>query len=154
MRRLNSAGLGLDLLPNRESLSLERVMERVRFVTYNDTRNLEKNLAQQFNALSGFENRFVVVDEAHNLFRSKGGEALDSRGNILFNLLMQYETLQLIFATGTPITSDPADLVFAFQMLTMNPRILDEASFREIFVDAQNRHSNREILVRRTYGLV
>lgn len=130
------------------------MLDRVRFVTYNDTRNLEKHLLHQFNALSGFENRFVVVDEAHNLLKSKSSDDPESRGSILFNLFMQYESLQLILATGTPITSDPTDLVTAFQMLTMNPRILEEGSFREIFIDSQNKHINREILVRRTYGLV
>ncbi len=90
------------------------MLEKVHFVTYNDTRNLENNLAQQFNALSGFENRFVVVDEAHNLFRAKNNDEPSSRGNILFNLLMHYDSLQLILATGTPVISDPVDLVSCF----------------------------------------
>ena len=68
-------------------------MDKFRFITYNDTRNLEKNIVQQFNALSGFENRFVVVDEAHNLFRATGNEDPKSRGNVIFNLLTQYESL-------------------------------------------------------------
>lgn len=114
MRRLNAARLDLGLEPTNKPLAVERVLEKIRFVTYNDTRHFEKNLVSQFNALSGFENRFVVVDEAHNLFRAKSSDDPSSRGNILFNLLMTYETLQLIFATGTPIITDPVDLVYCF----------------------------------------
>ena len=154
LRRLNSNSLGMNLRPSGTSIDIEKTLKLIHFVTYNDTRNLEKNLVHQFNALSGFENRFVVVDEAHNLFRSKGSDDPKSRGNVLFNLLMNYDSLQLVLATGTPIVSDPSDLVYCFQMLTRNMDILDLTYFQELFVSPQNQHTNREILVRRIYGLI
>jgi hypothetical protein len=94
---LNEQGLGLNLEGTSRQLKVENVLEKFRFITYNDTRNLEHNIAQQFDALKGFENRFVVVDEAHNLFRSKSGSSEqpneNSRGQVLYKLFMTYESL-------------------------------------------------------------
>lgn len=94
------------------------MLDLFKFITYNDTRNLEQNVAHQFAALKGFENRFVVVDEAHNLFRSKSG-GLDqpvegTRGQVLYNLFMHYDSLQVVFATGTPIANECRELAPCF----------------------------------------
>ncbi len=42
---------------------------------------------------------------------------------------MTYDSLQIVFATGTPIANECRELAPCFQMLTKNPAILDEQYF-------------------------
>ena len=60
----------------------------------------------------------------------------------------------MLFATGTPIVNEPVELSVCFQMLTMNPNIIDPKYFDELFVNIKGMHQNREVLARRIYGLV
>jgi hypothetical protein len=54
VEQLNKAKLGLDLQPRKEALDEEDVRKQFKFITYNDTRNMQKNLAQQFDTIAGY----------------------------------------------------------------------------------------------------
>ncbi len=75
---------------------------------------LETQLGE-ISKLSTLNKRLIIVDEAHNLFRAitNGGK----NGLAFYDMIMRSQDVKLIFLTGTPINTDPFELVPCFNML-------------------------------------
>lgn len=102
------------------------------------------------------DNKLLIVDEAHNLFRSiSNGNA---RG--FYDMVMNARNLKILFLTGTPIVNDPFELVPCFNMLGSQNRrhaTLPETyqEFYEMYVDQENnRPKNIAKFQNRIMGLV
>jgi superfamily II DNA or RNA helicase len=65
--------------------------------------------------MASLDGKLVIVDEAHNLFRAitNGGK----NGHAFYNMVMRSKDVRLLFLTGTPINSDPFEVVPCFNML-------------------------------------
>jgi len=71
--------------------------------------------------MGSLDNRLLIVDEAHNLFRA----IINGSSNAikLYDMIMIAKNLKLIFLSGTPITTDPFQLVPCFNMLGVDENI-------------------------------
>lgn len=107
--------------------------------------------------LENLENKVLIVDEAHNLFRSIVNNT-ESNAAKLYRIIMKTKNIKLLFLTGTPIAKDPFELVACFNMLS--GRILlpdDYMRFREIFIEETGSLPvlrNKHIYQNRIYGLI
>lgn len=99
---------------------------------------LEKSL-KEIMKLPTLDNQFIIVDEAHDLFRaitngSKNGQAF-------YEMVMKAKNLSLFFCTGTPISNNPFELVPCFNMLGSKNgvRILPEdyKEFSKLFMESR-----------------
>jgi hypothetical protein len=110
--------------------------------------------------LENLEDKVLIVDEAHNFFRSIVNNT-ESNASKLYRIIMRTKNIKLLFLTGTPIAKDPFELVACFNMLS--GRILlpdDYFRFREIFIDEVSSENklpklkNKHIYQNRIYGLI
>lgn len=98
--------------------------------------------------------RIIIVDEAHNLFRSiiNGGK----NAMKVYSSIMSAKDVRIVFLTGTPCSKDPFEIVPCFNML-MGYDILPVRydHFNEYFVNKHaNTIKNKHILANRLFGLV
>lgn len=107
--------------------------------------------------LSSLDNKLLIVDEAHNLFRAITNGSKNAIG--LYEMVMRSKNLKCMFLTGTPIANDPFELVPCFNMLgsktgklTLPEHYFD---FRKLFV-SEDKHDikNRGKFQNRIFGLV
>jgi hypothetical protein len=89
----------------------------------------------------GLDGKLLIVDEAHNLFRSiinSGATEDASNARQVYDLIMKAKNLKLLFMTGTPAAKDPFEIVPCFNMLAGWP-ILPERydAFYDAFIDGQ-----------------
>ena len=117
---------------------------------------LEKKFGEVLK-MASLDNKLLIVDEAHNLFRAITNGSKNGLG--LYDLVMKARNLKVMFFTGTPIANDPFELVPCFNMLgSRTGRItLPEhyKDFNKLFVDAKNgRIRNKEKFQNRILGLV
>lgn len=105
--------------------------------------------------LPDLNNKMLIVDEAHNLFRAIVNGS--KNGQDLYRSVMTARNLRVMFLTGTPIASDPFELVPCFNMLggTHNNVVLPENYdvFYDYFVK-DNHLVNRGKFQNRLMGLV
>lgn len=66
-------------------------------------------------AMGSLYGKFLIVDEAHNLFRSITNGS--KNGIDLYNMVMHSQELKIIFLTGTIPVNDPFEYVPCFNML-------------------------------------
>lgn len=106
--------------------------------------------------LASLDNKLLIVDEAHNLFRAITNGSKNAHG--LYDMVMKAKNLKVMFFTGTPIANDPFELVPCFNMLgsKRGVSILPEtySDFNKLFVDASGKIKNKEIFQNRLFGLV
>lgn len=96
----------------------------------------------------------ILVDEAHNLFRMiTNGSKI---GLKFYEMCQGAKDLSLFFFTGTPIASDPFQIVPCFNMLSGSRTCLPEdyKDFRELFCDGDGQLKNKEKFQNRLFGLV
>lgn len=67
-------------------------------------------------AIGSLDGKFLIVDEAHNLFRSITNGS--KNGIDLYNMIMHSHDLKIIFLTGTMPVNDPFEYVPCFNMLS------------------------------------
>lgn len=112
-----------------------------------DQQRLEKRLGQLYSEMTKvhsehpLENTLIIVDEAHNLFRSIANGS--NNGVKIYDLIMRTRNIKLLFLTGTPMSTDPHQLVPCFNMLAGREggRTLfdeDRRSFENYFIEEQN----------------
>jgi len=70
-------------------------------------------------AIGSLDGKFLIVDEAHNLFRSITNGS--KNGIDLYNMVMHSHDLKIIFLTGTIPVNDPFEYVPCFNMLAGTP---------------------------------
>lgn len=114
---------------------------------------LEKRFGEVLK-LSTLNGKLLIVDEAHNLFRSITNGGKNARG--LYDMIMKSTNLKIIFLTGTPITSDPFELVPCFNMLSGKQLFPEDyQEFYKLFVDdSQNKLKNKSKFQNRIFGMV
>lgn len=110
------------------------------------------NLMSKFPTLDG---RHILIDEAHNFFRA----IVNGSKNALtmYNAIMKAKDIRLTFMSGTPIATDPFELVPCFNMLTGDSATLPEdyKDFQSLFVDKdKNTIKNKCKFQNRIMGLV
>lgn len=90
------------------------VLRNIKFVTID-----AYNAADQMSIYGSLDNKLLVVDEAHNLFKGIiNSSSEDSNAYRIYKLIMNATNLRILFLTGTPMTKDPFELVPCFNMLT------------------------------------
>lgn len=116
---------------------------------------LESKLAEVLK-VGTLDNKLLIVDEAHNLFRSIANG--NARG--FYDMVMNARNLRILFLTGTPIVTDPFELVPCMNMLGSQNRrhlTLPETyqEFYQLYVDTERGEiRNREKLQNRLMGLI
>lgn len=93
---------------------------RFRYVSL-DAYNMATQIARATSGVEGsgtLNNRLLIVDEAHNLFRgiiNSPNEKTNARR--LYEMVMEARNLRILFLTGTVPSKDPFELVPCFNML-------------------------------------
>ncbi len=121
-------------------------------------RKTQDDMFGNISRLSTLDGKLLIVDEAHNLFRSitNGGK----NALALYDLIMRSSNLKCVFLTGTPIANDVFEIVPCFNMLgSMRPKtpILPETyrEFYTLYVDkAAKKMKSRGHLQNRLLGLI
>jgi len=110
--------------------------------------------ASEVMQMGELNDKLLIVDEAHNLFRAVTNGSANAEG--LYKMIMRAKNIKLVFLTGTPIANDPFELSVCFNMLA-GSIVLPEyyEDFHRHFVD-QRTHTirNREKFQNRLFGLV
>ena len=95
------------------------IRSKYRFINYNGLRNSHlKELTRDY-TINPFDNKVIVVDEAHNLIsrivnKIKRPEALATR---LYEYLMTAENCKIVLLSGTPIINYPNEIAVMFNIL-------------------------------------
>src|SRR3989344_1326565 len=120
----------------------------------------EKEMDKKYKAvaeLGSLDGNMLIVDEAHNLFRAITNGSKNAME--LYKVITQSKNLRLIFLTGTPIASDPFELVPCFNMLARRDGkpILPEdwKTFYQLYVNMETGHiKNKNKFQNRIFGLI
>ena len=113
------------------------------------------NSAKQIESIkNGLNNKLLIVDEAHNLFRSIINGA--SNAKKIYDLIMEATNLRIVFLSGTPIVKSPFEMVPCVNMLCGNERLpASYEAFEDLFmVPGGVNPLNRNLLRNRLMGLV
>ncbi len=113
------------------------------------------NSGHQLHALGSLDGKTLIIDEAHNFFKSiinSGNEETNAR--VIYDLIMRARNLRLVFLTATPITKDPFELVPCMNMLQGGELLpASYEAFYSMFVKDGKVH-NRGKLQNRLLGYV
>ena len=97
----------------------EMITNKYRFINYNGLRNSHlKDLTRDY-TINPFDNKVIIVDEAHNLIsrivnKLKRPESLSMR---LYEYLMTAENCKIVLLSGTPIINYPNEIAITFNIL-------------------------------------
>lgn len=89
------------------------IRRRYTFINYNGIRK------SALDALETFDNKVVIIDEAHNFVSRIVNKITkkDSLSYILYDMLMRANNCKIVFLTGTPIINYPNEIGVLFNML-------------------------------------
>jgi curved DNA-binding protein CbpA len=97
----------------------EMIRHKYQFINYNGLRNSHlRDLTMNYR-INPFDNKVVVIDEAHN-FVSRIVNKLkkpESLSNKLYEYLMSAENVKIVLLTGTPMINYPNELGILFNIL-------------------------------------
>src|SRR3989344_4624289 len=107
--------------------------------------------------LGTLDNKLLIIDEAHNLFRAVTNGSQNAKE--LYDMILTSKNLKIVLLSGTPIANNPFELSVCFNILAgkLNEPILPEDynDFYKYFVDSDNKViKNKEKLQNRIMGLV
>ncbi len=161
----------------------DNVVKKYSFITYGSPNMIkemlkssikESSIKDEYSTNKTLYNKFIIVDEAHNLFNS-----ITNGANIatqFYELIMKSKNIKLLFLTGTPIVNNFFEIVPALNMCkgyiidkmldpmlyskknkqigyTILPESYDD--FVNMFVDSEsNKVKNIEKFKNRIYGLI
>ena len=97
----------------------EMITNKYRFINYNGLRNSHlKDLTRDY-TINPFDNKVIVIDEAHNLIsrivnKLKRPESLAMR---LYEYLMSADNCKIVLLSGTPIINYPNEIAIMFNIL-------------------------------------
>lgn len=112
-------------LNTKEQKSLNKqlddmIRKKYEFISYNGLRQDHmKKLTRNF-SINPFDNKVVIVDEAHNLVSrivNKLGEKETSISLQLYDYLLSAENVKIVFLSGTPIINYPHESAVMFNIL-------------------------------------
>jgi hypothetical protein len=97
----------------------EMIASKYQFIHYNGMRMSHLKAMTQDFTINPFDNRVVIVDEAHNLIsriinKLKRPNSLAMR---LYDYLMSAQDCKIVFLSGTPIINYPNEISIMFNML-------------------------------------
>lgn len=141
----------IDMLLDNPQQS-EYVRSKLEFVAL-DAYNSATQLKMKAVSLN---NKLLIIDEAHNFFKSIINSANDStNAKTLYNMIMQAVDIKILFMTGTPMSKDPFELVPCVNMLC-GKEILPNSyeSFYETYVDKRVKILNKNKFQNRLFGLI
>ena len=107
---------------NKKKLELqinEMITNRYKFINYNGLRNSHlKDMTLDY-SINPFDNKVVIVDEAHNLVsrivnKIKRPESISMR---LYEYLLSAENCKIVLLTGTPMINYPNEIAILFNIL-------------------------------------
>lgn len=114
---------------------------------------LDLKAARITEKLADLNGKLLIVDEAHNLFRTIVNGSRNAAN--LYNMIMGARDLKIAFLTGTPIASHPFEMSVCFNMLagdTIFP--VQYNDFTRLFVSHERAILNRAKFQNRIFGLV
>ena len=97
----------------------EMITNRYKFINYNGLRNSHlKDMTLDY-SINPFDNKVVIVDEAHNLVsrivnKLKRPESISMR---LYEYLLSAENCKIVLLTGTPMINYPNEIAILFNIL-------------------------------------
>jgi len=109
----------------------EMIQNKYMSINYNGVNHRRLDAITNNGKLNPFDNKTVVIDEAHNLV-SRIVNAIRSKkqkGKVsyrLYQLLMEAENAKIVLLTGTPILNHPFELSILYNMIRGN---IDEWTF-------------------------
>jgi hypothetical protein len=99
----------------------EMIRTKYQFINYNGLRNSHLAQLTLDYSINPFDNKTIIIDEAHNFvsrivnkLKQKRKEALSIR---LYEYLMSADNCRIIFLTGTPMINYPNELGIMFNIL-------------------------------------
>lgn len=112
------------------------------------------NAANQLDRIDTIDNSLVIIDEAHNFFRSVISESTNAYR--IYEQLMNARNIKILFLTGTPISKNPFELVPCINLLAGSDVLpVQYDQFNELYVDYVTKEiKNRSFLANRILGLV
>lgn len=149
VRRASARLDGPQASPERQA----RAAARFRYVS-SDAHNAAMQLVRRASSLEG---ALLIVDEAHNFFRSIVNSASeDTNARQLYGMVMAASNIRIVFLTGTPASKNPFELVPCFNMLAGHDLLPTHYDvFVRTFVDAEaSRMKNRAQFLNRIAGMV
>lgn len=155
----NSIGKIIELLnkdKSEEELELikKKTIDKFEFLSSN-----ANNVGAKMSTLpTGLDNRMIIVDEAHNLFRaiiSSGGKETNNAKR-MYDAIMKAKNVKILFLTGTPCSKDPYEIVPCFNMLAGYELLpIQYNVWTELFINKNTRQMlNLNKLANRLFGLV
>ena len=151
------------LMPKSLHSNFRRTMDRLksrRGVSFDEYRmkwiSMDAyNAGDQLCSLGTLDNKILVVDEAHNLFRSIISSHSDStNARRIYDLIMAAKNIRIVFLSGTPIMKDPFEIVPCMNMLSgVNLLPTDYETFYKYFVE-NRKIKNRDKLQNRLFGYI
>ena len=97
----------------------EMIRHKYKFIKYNGIRKSHLKTLSQDNKINPFDNKVVIIDEAHNFVSrivNKLGRK-DTLSGDLYNYIMKAENARIVLLTGTPIINYPNEIAILFNML-------------------------------------
>jgi superfamily II DNA or RNA helicase len=115
---------------------------------------LKKGKELEVETLLNLDGKFVVVDEAHNLFNAITNGSSNAIG--FYQAVMTARDVKIVFLTGTPVVNHPFELVPCFNMIAgVETLPTDWNDFNKFFVDTDKiRVRNRAKFQNRITGLL
>ena len=122
-------------LPNFESLTSEEkttlddqldnmIHQKYTFINYNGLRKSKLNEFTQNNTINPFDNKVIIIDEAHNFVsrivnKIERDDLSDPKfmSMILYKLLLTAENTRVVLLTGTPMINYPNEIGILFNIL-------------------------------------
>ena len=111
-------------LTTEQKLSLDNQINKMlgtkyQFINYNGLRNSHLQQITKDYSINPFDNKVVIIDEAHNLVsrivnKMKKEESLSYR---MYNYLMAAQNCKIIMLSGTPIINYPNEIAVLFNIL-------------------------------------
>jgi len=108
---------------NQRSLNKQldaMIQTKYEFIHYNGLNNNKMNKITHKNTINPFNNKVVIVDEAHNLV-SRIVNKLNTKENSisldLYQYLLSAENAKIVFLSGTPIINYPHETAVMFNIL-------------------------------------
>jgi len=144
----------MDVLHPGETERKATVQSKFTFISQNSS-NLGDMLVRKIDG--GLNNKLLIIDEAHNVFRGIINSADENTGmRRLYDMVMKAKNLRIIFLTGTPAAKHCFELVCCFNML-MGKQLLPEQydTFADLYIDPITKSiKNKDKLSNRLFGMV
>jgi hypothetical protein len=155
----HSVSTAIDLLNSDKSKEEISALKRKLIGKFEFLSTNANNVGAKMSTIpTGLDNRLIIVDEAHNLFRAminSGGKDTNNAKKI-YDAIMKAKNIKLLFLSGTPCSKDPFEMVPCFNMLAGYELLPSQYSvWSELFLSKDGKSLiNMDKLANRLFGLV